>query len=134
MHGKESVQDVRSVQPTAAIKKLAATAELRAEAEMWARAIVPNLSGLLIDSAAGGGSGTESDWSLLETFFASVDRSALPPLVIAGGLRPGTIARIIKRFSPWAVDVSSGVEEEPGRKSLTLMKEFVKAVRQAEKR
>lgn len=133
MHGRESVQDVRSVQPTAAIKKLAATAELRAHAETWARAIVPNLCGLLIDSHEGGGSGVEAEMAVLETFFTTVDRASLPPIILAGGLRPATVAQIVKRFQPWAVDVSSGVEESPGKKSPRLMAEFVKAVRQGEK-
>lgn len=133
LHGKESIQDMRSVQPTSAIKKLAATGDLRTAAAMWGKAIVPNLCGLLIDSDAGGGGGVETDWSAIETFFAGIDRASLPPLILAGGLRPETVADIVRRFRPWAVDVSSGVEEEPGRKSVKLMDEFVKAVRQGER-
>jgi phosphoribosylanthranilate isomerase len=133
LHGKESVQDVRSVQPTAAIKKLTATAELRTHAETWARAIVPNLCALLIDSHEGG-SGKEADWSAVESFLAGADRASLPPIVLAGGLTPKNVREVVRRFRPWAVDVSSGVEAEPGSKSPELMKEFVKAVRTADER
>ena len=133
MHGKESVQDLRSIQPTAAIKKLTAGTELRHEAESWAKAIVPNLSGLLIDSRIGG-SGVENDWSMVESFLGQVDRPSLPPITLAGGLKPQNVADVVRRFSPWAVDVSSGVEEASGRKSPKLMREFVKAVRQTEKK
>ena len=133
MHGKESVQDLRAVQPTAAIKKLTAGTELRHEAESWAKAIVPNLSALLIDSRVGG-SGVESDWSMVESFLAEIDRAAFPPFVMAGGLSPQNVGDVVRRFAPWAVDVSSGVEDSPGRKSPKLMTDFVKAVRQAEKK
>lgn len=133
LHGKESVQDVRSVQPTSAIKKLTATAELRAHVEAWARAIVPNLCALLIDSHEGG-SGKEADWSAVESFLAGADRASLPPIVLAGGLTPKNVRDIVRRFRPWAVDVSTGVESEPGRKSPELLKEFVKAVRTADER
>lgn len=131
MHGKESLQDLRSIQPTGAIKKLTAGTELHHEVQTWAKAIVPNLRALLIDSA-GGGSGVENDWSMLEPLFGHADRAAFPPLVLAGGLRPQNVGDVVRRFAPWAVDVSSGVEESPGRKSAKLMREFVKAVRQGE--
>ena len=132
LHGKESVQDVRSVQPTAAIKKIPAMADLRTQAESWAKAIIPNLSALLIDSHGPGGSGTESDWTAVEGFLGSVDRASFPPLVLAGGIKPKNVRDLVKRFRPWAIDVSSGVEEEPGRKSPKLMKELVKWVREAD--
>ncbi len=132
LHGKESIQDMRSVQPTGAIKKLVATGDLRTQAEAWGKAIVPNLTALLIDSSVGGGSGVESDWSSVERFLDSADRASLPPMILAGGLKPKNVRDIVRRFRPWAVDVSSGVEEEPGKKSLPLMKEFIKWVREAD--
>ena len=116
LHGKESPQDVRSCQPTAAIKKLNASHELHADAQAWAKAIIPNLAALLLDSPGAGGSGVETDWGLLESVLSTLDRAALPPLVLAGGLRPGNAVDVVKRFRPWGVVVSSGVEESVGRK------------------
>lgn len=52
------------------------------------------------------------------------------PLVIAGGLGPDTVEGIIRRFHPDGVDVSSGVEIAPGRKSLEKIREFIKVVGQ----
>ena len=127
-HGKEPVQEVRSAQPVAAIKKLAATGDLAEQAAAWGKAIVPNLAGLLVESDAGGGTGVETDWSLAQ----ALDRAALPPLLLAGGLRPENVTGVVRRVRPWAVDVSSGVEEEPGRKSPRLMADFVAAVRAAD--
>jgi len=128
--GKESHQDVRSAQPAAAIKKLAIGSDLGERAGAWAKAIVPNLAGLLVESPGGGGGGTgaEADWSHLE----SLDRATLPPLILAGGLRPENVADVIRRLRPWAVDVSTGVEDEAGGKSPALMADFVAAVRAAD--
>lgn len=44
--------------------------------------------------------------------------------LLAGGVRPGNVARMLKLSKAWGVDVCSGVEAEPGRKSERLMKEL----------
>ena len=53
-------------------------------------------------------------------------------LIIAGGLNPENVGEAIRRFSPYGVDVVSGVEREPGRKDPEKLKAFVAAVRRAE--
>ncbi len=52
------------------------------------------------------------------------------PLVIAGGLCPETVGYIIRRFQPDGVDVSSGVESEPGKKSFKKIQMFTQVVGQ----
>ncbi|MFH1799085.1 MAG: phosphoribosylanthranilate isomerase [Candidatus Omnitrophota bacterium] len=47
------------------------------------------------------------------------------PFFIAGGLTPDNAAEIIKRFNPYGVDVSSGVEKILGKKDESLLKEFI---------
>jgi phosphoribosylanthranilate isomerase len=72
------------------------------------------------------GSGALFDWSLA---------SEVPPgqrLMIAGGLNPENVAAAIEATKPWGVDVSTGVEREPGRKDPIKLREFIKAVREAE--
>jgi phosphoribosylanthranilate isomerase len=51
------------------------------------------------------------------------------PWVLAGGLGAGNVAERIRELRPWGVDVSSGVETAPGRKSPELIARFVAAAR-----
>src|SRR5215510_5053254 len=71
-----------------------------------------------------GGTGRVADWSL-----ASVVTKKVPRLFLAGGLSPENVAAAIDAVHPYGVDVCSGVESEPGRKSAKRMREFVAAVR-----
>ena len=67
----------------------------------------------LLDAAAKGaygGTGRTWDWSLL------AQRRSKTPFLLAGGLTPENVAEAIVATRPWAVDVSSGVESEPGVK------------------
>jgi phosphoribosylanthranilate isomerase len=52
------------------------------------------------------------------------------PLVLAGGLTPDNVREAIATVQPWAVDVSSGVEKQPGVKDLRKVKQFIDSVRQ----
>lgn len=92
------------------------TVRLRDWAERY-----PNAAAFLLDAnRAGelGGRGQSFDW---QRAVETIDR----PIVIAGGLSANNVSEAIARFTPYAVDVSSGVESSPGVKSSTLMREFV---------
>ena len=78
---------------------------------------------ILLDSGAGG-TGTAFDWTLLEKF----ER----PYFLAGGLDPDTVGDAVKRFHPYAVDVSSGIETA-GKKDPAKMAAFVAAARKNDK-
>jgi phosphoribosylanthranilate isomerase len=62
-----------------------------------------------------GGSGESFDWELV------ADRRSNVPLILAGGLTPDNVADAIGVARPFAVDVASGVEAEPGVKDHALM-------------
>lgn len=86
---------------------------------------------ILIDADAGdsyGGTGAVADWQKL-----SEQRQELGeiPLVLAGGLTPFNVGDAIGRVRPDAVDVASGVEAEPGKKDLLLVRAFCTAARKA---
>ncbi|WP_200192421.1 phosphoribosylanthranilate isomerase [Halorhodospira abdelmalekii] len=52
--------------------------------------------------------------------------------VIAGGLNPTNVAGVIQRMRPFAVDVSSGVEQRPGLKDPGLMARFLAEVQRGD--
>jgi phosphoribosylanthranilate isomerase len=72
-----------------------------------------------------GGTGESFDWSLLR------ERRSQVPAVVAGGLRPENVAEAISVTHPYAVDVASGVEAEPGRKDHAAMAAFFEAAKGA---
>jgi phosphoribosylanthranilate isomerase len=72
-----------------------------------------------------GGTGESFDWSLLS------ERRSQVPAILAGGLRPDNVAEAISVTHPYAVDVASGVEAEPGRKDHAAMAAFFEAAKAA---
>lgn len=91
----------------------------------------PDAAAWLFDSysAGYGGSGLSFEHALLKDVRA--DREAAP-LVLSGGLSPDNVQAAVTALRPWAVDVSSGVEESPGIKSAARVRAFLRAVRQAD--
>jgi phosphoribosylanthranilate isomerase len=69
-----------------------------------------------------GGSGRTFDWGLLG------DRRSSIPMVLSGGLNPENVAEAIVAAHPFAVDVASGTEAEPGIKDPDLLDAFFDAV------
>ena len=60
------------------------------------------------------------------------DFEILKPMILSGGLSPDNVENAIKELSPFAVDVSSGIESAPGKKDIALLKKFVTNVRKVE--
>jgi phosphoribosylanthranilate isomerase len=75
-----------------------------------------------------GGTGRTHDWRLTRRLR---NRIHPHPLILAGGLTPGNVTSAIRRVRPYAVDVSSGVEIEPGVKDHRKMKEFIEKAKEA---
>lgn len=82
-----------------------------------------DVAAYLLDSyVAGqsGGTGRTFDWELARGLAAS------RPVILAGGLTPANVSRAIAVVQPYAVDVSSGVENESGGKDPQKMADFVR--------
>ena len=84
---------------------------------------VPNSQAdyLLFDAPVAG-SGQTFDWGQLDT------SGLAQPFFIAGGLKEDNVARAIQHFTPYAVDVSSGVETD-GQKDQEKIRRFIERVK-----
>lgn len=84
---------------------------------------------VLIDSFTEGrygGTGLVHDWELSKRVKQVIKPK---PLILAGGLNLKNVAEAINIVKPYAVDVSSGVEQQPGIKSHQKIVEFIRNVK-----
>ncbi len=121
LHGQEPPAFLDAVgQPAIKAFSVATEADLASiPAYAGARAI------LLDTKVAGqhGGTGMPFDWTL-----ARAASACGLPIILAGGLNPENIAEAIRIARPFAVDVSSGVEREPGRKDPARLRALFAAI------
>jgi phosphoribosylanthranilate isomerase len=84
---------------------------------------------VLLDSftpGKAGGTGETFNWAL------AVEAAKFgKPIFLAGGLTPENVAEAVRMVRPFGVDVSSGVEQSPGKKDPKKMRDFIAAVRSA---
>jgi phosphoribosylanthranilate isomerase len=84
----------------------------------------PQASGFLLDAYQPdihGGGGLAFDWG-------SFPEAGEYPLILAGGLTPDNVALAVEQTQPYAVDVSSGVEQQKGIKSVEKIQAFMRGV------
>lgn len=72
-----------------------------------------------------GGTGNNFEWSVARR------AKRYGRIFVAGGLRPDNVAAAIRIAKPYAVDVCSGVEAEPGQKDAARLHELMRAVKSA---
>lgn len=70
-----------------------------------------------------GGTGTSFNWNLLK------DVGAGKPYFLSGGLKAENVRQAIRTAHPYAVDLSSGLEESPGLKDFSKIEEFFDEMR-----
>ena len=86
------------------------------------------VSALLLDAFVPdqfGGTGHRCDWGQAATV-ASQHR-----VILAGGLDPENVAEAVRQVRPYGVDVSSGVEEKPGKKDPEKVARFIRVAKEA---
>jgi len=84
---------------------------------------------MILDSSAGGafgGTGKPFPWKFAPEFVRHHPRITV---ILAGGLNPENVAEAVSVVRPRGVDVTTGVEESPGRKDHSLIRAFVQAAR-----
>ena len=126
LHGDEPM-DAWGAVPCTCIKALAVSADLDPDTVAgWPVGVLPLLD--VHDPVRHGGTGLTVDWDIA----ARIAR--LRPVMLAGGLCPENIEDAIARVAPYAVDVSSGVEDRPGIKNASRIRELMDAVARANAR
>jgi len=91
--------------------------------EEWNR-----VAALLLDTYSPGqfgGTGQIFNWDI------AVEAKRFGKIILSGGLNPDNVERAIARVAPYAVDVSSGIEEKKGKKDLKKMRLFIERAKGA---
>lgn len=124
-HGEESPEYCRQFKGRAKIIKAFRVKDEQSLTEISRYDVDFYLLDTFVQGEAGG-TGQAFNWDL-----AVRVKEFGRPIFLAGGLNMENVAEAIKKVQPYAVDVSSGVEASPRRKSVELMQEFIKNARKA---
>jgi phosphoribosylanthranilate isomerase len=132
LHGKETVARLRDIKQKFGIELMKAIA-VESAADL---ASLPGYAAaadrILFDArppkgaTRPGGLGTMFDWHLLENLDSKT------PFMVSGGLNADNVAQALRITRAGGVDVSSGVEREPGVKDGEMIRAFIRAARASE--
>jgi phosphoribosylanthranilate isomerase len=131
LHGKESVQRVKEVKARFGLPVMKAFSLCERSDLDQIKPFIGVADRFLFDakpprgSELPGGNGVSFDWQVLSELDASVD------YMLSGGLNAGNVREALAARLPGGIDVSSGVESDPGVKDVRLIGEFFRAVRAA---
>jgi phosphoribosylanthranilate isomerase len=117
LHGDQSPEFCRQL-PLPVIKAITVTTQTDI-----AQAVAPylDIAQILLDThhpTLAGGSGQTFAWS-------QIPQALRPRIILAGGLTPDNVAQAMFEVKPYAVDVSSGIEDRPGDKNPAKMARFM---------
>jgi phosphoribosylanthranilate isomerase len=132
LHGSETPERLAAIRAAHGLPLMKAIAIREAGDVAAAERYLTVADRLLFDAkppnrpgALPGGNAESFDWSLL------AGRSFALPTMLSGGLTAANVAEAARITGVGAVDVSSGVEDRPGVKNPSKIKEFIKAARSA---
>jgi phosphoribosylanthranilate isomerase len=124
LHGKEPISLVQQCGPGVIKAFKYEQVTIQSQLDRWAK--VDEVDALLIDGSDGG-EGKSFDWTYLAPLIENYNKK----IIIAGGLNDSNVTEVIKTLKPFAVDISSGVESEPGVKDHTKIAKLCAAVHAA---
>ena len=121
LHGSESPEYVRELQGVRIIKAFRIGKDF--DSEILGRY---DVSAYLLDAyseCSYGGTGQTFDWE------RAVACSRFGRIILAGGLTANNIGNAVRMVKPWGVDVSSGIERQPGEKDPEKMRAFFNTIK-----
>ncbi|MBN8979887.1 MAG: phosphoribosylanthranilate isomerase [Rhizobiales bacterium] len=132
LHGNESVSRVRDIKRTFGVPAMKVVAVSTAQDLDVLPGFAAVSDRILFDARAPkdatrpGGLGVPFDWNLLKNLMLDI------PFMLSGGLTAANVAEAIRIARPGGVDVSSGVESAPGVKDIGMIRDFIRAAREAD--
>lgn len=131
LHGAETIERVRHVRETFKLPVIKALPISTADDVAAAHEYEGHADMLLFDAkppkdaTRPGGNAEAFDWTLLPSAGFRI------PWLLAGGLDAGNVAEAIRISGARMVDVSSGVEDAPGRKNTQKIRDFIAEAQEA---
>lgn len=126
LHGAESFERVAEIKATTGLPVMKAVGISGPEDMLRAHDYEAVADRILLDAKAPkdavlpGGNALSFDWTLIR------GETWQKPWMLAGGLNAANLVEAVKTSGARAVDVSSGVEDAPGRKSVDKIREFLR--------
>ena len=130
LHGEETPEMLRRIKSHLPWARLIKTIHVGAGGEIErAKAYEGSADAILLDtlSPSCGGSGMAHDWATSADIVRALDM----PVLLAGGLSPSNVAEAVRKARPFAVDVSSGVENGHRRKDAEKVRAFIASAKGA---
>ena len=131
LHGEESVEFIKKLKVKVKAKIIKAVHVRNKKDVKKALEYSEICDAIVLDTFSEnlGGSGKKHDWSISREIVKAVST----PVILAGGLNLGNVKEAVEKVKPYAVDVSSGVEIEKGKKNYRLVKEFIQRAKEMNK-
>lgn len=127
-HGDESPQFCQRF-GLPVLKAIRVTSAADTLAQLTRYATVANILLDSYDARLMGGTGKVFDWNIARAVVAASRGN----IILAGGLNPDNVGAAVGEVQPFGVDVSSGVESQPGIKDPHRLRQFFAAVNQADR-
>lgn len=129
LHGSESVERIKRIREISDVPVMKVIKIASAEDAQAAFTYAPIVKQILFDAKAPkgsplpGGNGLRFDWHAIEPVQGRLE------FMLSGGLTAENVAEAIRLTGAAAVDVSSGVESEPGIKDPARIRAFLRAAK-----